>query len=523
MRYAFRRPTGLLFFVLLITGSIAHARSRSYFVPRSITHNSVYELALRNYKTYWPGSADEYGRAGVQFFASPFYTQSVKEQDLGRYFTPYNKNPFVAAGSYDLGAMTASGNGNVSSYGFSIVNPGEGDGGSCQLPGDPFRSLVNFRPRRSAYGVHFGFRSDLSLFCDNYWFHVDFAAMGVRHDLKVCEVDVRNPGNTIAEDSTPPDPATDKSRFRNMTEALRNPDWCYGRVATCTLRKAGVDDIQLKLGYDWAPSCPFDHFSLYLLGTIPTGSRQCSKYLFEPVVGSKHGALGAGMNIAYRFFECRDSSLTAMVDIKYRYIFPTTQRRSFDMIGRGDWSRYLNLAPRGGNDVIFEPGINILTVNARVRPRSVLDAWAAIHYQNRCWHAEAGYDFWYRVREQVKDPCRFQERYGFHNSDTVIMKDAKDNLAIARDVPTQRCRYDWVQNSNVSDATLHIVTVDDLDLCSVGHPRAYSHTIYGLVAHDNQVCEKPVTVSLAGSYEIAQDKRYALEQWAVWGTIGVAF
>jgi len=514
MRYALRRPSRLLLFLLLATASVSLARSRSFFVPRSITHNNVYELALRNYKTFWNQSDGSYGRAWLSLFATPFYTQSVKEQDLGRFFTPCNQNPFVA---------DAKGGGNVNSIAFSIKNPNWSGDTEAQ-----FRSLVNLRPRRTAYGVHFGLAADTNYFCRDTWFTVDFAAMGVKHQLDICEFNVRNPGNKSGTGDT-------RSRFRNMKEALHNPDWCYGKFPECgPRRKAGVDDIQLKLGYDWHP-CAFDHFSMYLLATIPTGDRQMSEYVFEPVVGTRHGALGMGINAASRFYECGDNSLTAMADIKFRYMFSATQRRSFDLKARGDWSRYLNVSPRGGNTVLFEPGINHFTLNCTVKPRAVLDAWLALHYQwCNNWHIEAGYDFWYRVGEQVKDPCGFDERYGFHrlpsdgSYDWPCLFDADNTISCA--TINRDCSHEdngstcltSLSGSAASDATLQVLSAEDLDLCYAGHPRAFTHTVYGVVAYDTAICERSVTFGLGGSYEAPQDKKYALEQWAVWGTVTVA-
>jgi len=511
MRYALRRPFRVLLFLLLATTSVSFARSRSYFVPRSVTHNNVYDLALRNYKTFWNDPDGSYGRAWLSFFVSPLYIQSVKEQDLGKFFAPCNKNPFVA---------DALGGGNVNSLAFSIKSD------LTQGTEKPFRSRVNLRPRRTVYGVQLGLAANLDYFCKHTWFTLDTTAMGVKHKLGICEFNVRNPGDTsLAKDNA------NRSRFRNMVEALRNPDWCYGKFVDCgPLRKAGLDDIQLKFGYDWHP-CPFDHFALYILGTVPTGSQQKSEYVFEPVVGTKHGALGAGVNAASRFYECGDNALTAMTDIKYRYLFSATQRRSFDLKGRGDWSRYLNVAPRGGagEEVLFEPGINLFTLNCTVKPRSVLDAWFALHYQwCRDWHFEVGYDFWYRVSEKVSDPCGFDENYGFHKIDGQwpCLYDSEDTISCAtvnRDCNAYgRVCLRSLAGSGASDATLHVLSAEDLDLCNVGHPRAFTHTIYGVAAYDGLICEQPISLGLGGSYEVPQDKKYALEQWSVWGTITVS-
>jgi len=214
-----------------------------------------------------------------------------------------------------------------------------------------------------------------------------------------------------------------------------------------------------------------------------------------------------------------------MMDIKFRYMFSATQRRSFDLHARGDWSRYLNVAPRGGAQVLFVPGINLFTLNCTVKPRAVLDVWMALHHQWRQrWHFELGYDFWYRVSEQVKDPCGFEERYGFFKTAFSCLEDEEHTVScttINSDCKARSC-ISTLQEVNPTDADLQVLGVGDLDMCNVGHPRAFTHTIYGVFAYDGMVCERPVTFGLGGSYEIPQDKKYALEQWAFWGTITLA-
>lgn len=527
MRYTVRCAVVCAVFLTALLSSVGvHARSHTYFVPRSVSHHSVYEHALRMHDTYYNplGAAD--GRSFIQVFASPFYMHSRAGNDLGAFFTPCNKNPFIAAGDSS---------GNVDSRAFSIRNPvsvAVVNAVSEDLPTGIFRSKVRLSPERTAYGAHISIRLDLSHCIEHAWFHLDFAPMSVKHKLNFCESEVINAG-----DVTNSDPVL-RSKFRNMSEALRNPDWCKGQFQTCSKRKGGVDDIQLKFGYDW-DICPFNHWSFYALATIPTGERQESEYVFEPVVGTKHAAFGAGMEADWRLHECGEHTVTAMIDFKYRYLLCAQQYRSFDLKGRGDWSRYLNISPHGVTP--FEPGINKFTVLADVKPRSQFDAWAAVHYQwLTCWHLEAGYDFWWRVREKVTDPCRFREDGGFHrfvgeNSNRVepYLVDSKYTIVGS----TTRGRVSGVNQVTIalqppnttapdpvpSEATLIPYAVEDLDLKSAEHPRVFSHTMYGAIAYNGMICGRYSTWGLALSFEVPQDRKRGLEMHTVWGTFGIRF
>ena len=105
------------------------------------------------------------------------------------------------------------------------------------------------------------------------------------------------------------------------------------------LKKSGVDDICIKLGYDFIRD-ENEHAGIYGLVFAPTGKGTKAKYLFEPLVGSRHVGAGLGFNADALIYECDAYSVDLLVDARYAYFFKHKEWRSIDLFN-GDWSRYL--------------------------------------------------------------------------------------------------------------------------------------------------------------------------------------
>src|SRR5690348_12879102 len=67
--------------------------SRTVFVPRSVTHNSVFELAMNNWDFYHPQNADDCNWLNV--YLTPFYQRSFNPRKTARYFFPGEKEQIV--------------------------------------------------------------------------------------------------------------------------------------------------------------------------------------------------------------------------------------------------------------------------------------------------------------------------------------------------------------------------------------------------------------------------------------------
>ncbi len=467
-------------------------RSHTFFVPRKITTNSVFELALSNYHWYTHQKEDTDLQASL--YITPFYQQSVRRKKTAEYFLRNNQECLT----------------------FREINENEED--ICSLWFDiesdvnqNFTSKFTMKPKRRTYGglVNINFAKLWNN--KNLWFDIAFTLMRAEHSLDMCE--------QITEENGPLSnfQVGSLDEFTSVIKALNNNDWNFGRFSPCTLKRFGLDDIQLKVGLDWYYSSNNDNrLSPYIVATIPTGKKQRSKYIFEPLVGSKNWSLGFGLNYEYFITNICDFDLTWIIDAKYRYAFGANQCRSFDLCANGDWSRYLLLVPKT-QTADAQPGINLLSLQAHVTPRSTLDIFTTLHFERDQLQFEVGYDFWWRQKEKVslKDDCCFPQDYGILD------------LARITTVPTSASQANISQsaigsNTPPSDPEFVSIQSSDLDLDSAAHPSAMSSTLFAALGWNTTRREKDMLFGLGLQYEIGH-KKAALSQVGIWGKFGVVF
>ncbi len=156
---------------------------------------------------------------------------------------------------------------------------------------------------------------------------ISFPIVRVKNDLNFQE-DIINDGGGA-------DFSADENVFENMTEALNQPEWQFGKISPFAQHKAGVADIELKIGYEWIQQEPF-HLESYLGILIPTGNKPSGEFLFEPIVGQgHHWGMLFGNATGIENLE-RPRKRPAHLRIEYaghtQYLFRNTQCRSLDLM-----------------------------------------------------------------------------------------------------------------------------------------------------------------------------------------------
>ena len=101
------------------------------------------------------------------------------------------------------------------------------------------------------------------------------------------------------------------------------------------------------------------------------------------------------------------------------------------------------------------------------------------------------------------------------------------DLAGANGVPTSASTANISQcatgsNQAQSDTSFVTLKTSDIDSDSAAHPTALSSTLYGGLSWQPSVGKYSVIVGFGGQYEFAH-RISALEQWAVWGKLGITF
>lgn len=449
------------------------------FIPRSITTDLVYTDMLNYYQRH---NKDEHKR--FIYSGNFIYQQSRKSETLGSAFLLKNDQNCVNVLQNSLGLNPPT---DINSYWLGLFNNS----------GDPFASRFCIEPERKLFAYYNYMYFDLrDLFC-GLWADVAFAVLSVKHKLNCCES-----GNT----------ASSCSDITTVAQALNNSVYNYSKFncgdACHTLNRAGVDDVQLRLGYEgnW---CDDRHiWGLYLIGTIPTGHKPNAEYVFEPLIGSKHGSVGVGFNMDYQM----GNNFTLLFDANYRYALKHHEYRTFDLCKNGAFSRFLLIAKETDPNVAY-PGVNFFTQNIEVSPRSTLQAWLALHYERCNYEIEGGYNFFWRQQEQIGCPVAFDQNIGIYGLNN--MPDTSASTATISQGPTQVVR----------DATFVTLSASDLNLSSGAAARALSNKFYGIVSREGSICAMDWSVGLGGSYEFVNGtyECSTLPFWAIFGQFSLFF
>ncbi len=454
-------------------------------MPRSIIDDISMSLAQNNYFNYYLQRPERY--YGFTFGATAFFQQSVHGHRLARYFLPCSLE------SCDKNALVIAqdGSGDIDSLWLKLTNNT-----------DDFFSTISLCPRRSLAGALFNYHQNLGMLYPGLWMDVNFAFMSADHTLCLQECLASSRGII-------PCHAT-------AIEAFNSPEFLFGKLSSHKITKIGVDDLEIKLGYNifWSIN---SHLAIYGVLLAPTSSRPEARFLFEPIIGRGHHlGLGFGINGGQLFWCCGPHSLTYLFDVDYRFFLASTECRSVDLCN-GDWSRYL-LVGRKEKPAKALAGNNLLTVPLRITPRSMLNIWLALHYEYNNLQAEVGYDFWLKEREKV---C-FAACHGFANDFGIF--DLEGALKCS---PVSASTATIIQatsgaNPVVSDKVFTPITRCRLNLESAAQGLALSHKLYGSLGYDACWFNHSALIAVGGSYEFAQ-KNTALDQWGIWLKLALGF
>ena len=478
----------LLFFSLLLLPARAVVANNQcceshQFIPRSITTDLVY-TDLNNY--YLRHKQED----GPKFIYSGnfIYERSNKSDTLG--------SAFLLKNGCNCVSVNQNAPADINSNWLGLANLD---------PANPFAANFCISPQRSVFAYYSYLYFDLSDWVCGMWADIATSVLNVRHKLNCCEV-----GNT----------ASVCPGIQTVSDALNNPLYRFGKFdcGNCCddLHRTGVDDIQVRLGYErsW---CDDEHiWGGYLIGTIPTGRKPNAEHVFEPLIGSRHGSLGVGLNGFYQAWcNDQDHSIALMLDANYRYVFKRNECRTFDLCNNGAFSRFLLVADEADTATAL-PGINFFTQNIDVTPRSTVQLWLAMNYERCDYNLEAGYNFFWRQKETIACPCDLGATIGVYELGCPGPGCTSASTAKISDGP----------NEITPDAAFVALTPNDLNLWSGAADTALSNKFYASVATHGTFCDcVDWNIAFGGSYEFVNgDYRCAtLPFWAVFGQFSFVF
>lgn len=446
-----------------------------------------------------------------------FYQDSTNGDDLAKYFLFKDKSTIKL--TKDVGAPAFATSTAVDLDLGYIIHDGANNG--------PRSADIHLDPEQTAYGVRFDYHQDLDKILKGLYLRANLPVVHVKNEVNLRVSATGDfPAGTANAAAQPIKTTLENffnGTFENTTVAANAQSKLTHAKMTGDHSETGVADIDIALGYKFLNKECY-HAALAIAFTIPTGNEADGVYVFEPIVGNgKHWGLGGDFCAGARVWGDMCHNLKVHLKIKYRYLFESSEKRTLGIKGR-NWGQYhllvpANVANNAATSLI--PAANITTKNVDVTPGSQFDGILGLAYNNGGLSLDLGYNLYFREREDV------------HLKDTIVdgqFAIAARNLSVAIGGHNGLLNVATFTPANVTDGVdggaaagaLSIITKDTLDTAVAETPSQTTHSIYGNLGYIFREWDYPLMLKLGGKYEFAS-KNSALEQWGIWGGVGIGF
>lgn len=452
--------------------------SRTGFAVRPLSTDSTLELALYDYYVYHNGSESPEEKDCVTFDAQVnYFHRSSSNRNRGSGLWPNGTNSITVA---------EDGSGDIESLWLGLGS----------TTGD-FQSVLSVSPCYKVNGAYIGGRFNLDSWACGLYASMFFAVARVENNFRICE-----------NVTTPSDACPGVTNVTDVISNLTNGQFCPSNTRC---GRTHVDDIQLKFGYDYFV-CDDSHIGLYLVGTVPTRRKfleGCDgDNFFDGRLGGRHGSIGLGFNGDWTMWSCEDQALNWLADVKYLRASSSCEKRVLDLTN-GPLSRFL-LVVTPTTTLNPVPALPYLNRDVKVKGRSILDFWTALHWQMCDMGVEIGYDAFWRQRERL---CI---RGDISTSNIGIFDIAGCGTAVTASTATINSTPNGGINPAVSDATFTNITNADLDPSSGAHGRVFSQKVYGALSCNANLCSAcPAMLGFGAEYEFARRCDPTLRHWGI--------
>src|SRR3990167_884214 len=207
-------------YLLFITASISSPHvdhiSRSWFNPRSISFNSTLNQANTLYNWIWNNQDLDY-----TISIRPFAQNSTNPPRLADYFSSRET---------EFETLRYDGSGYVNPGWFTLTD------NANQLL-STYSSNVSFAPKRQTFGFILDFKKRFE--CNEcMWVRINTALVYSKNNINLCEKNRTTEGVL----DLPP-------IIKNACDGFSKPMY-NSKMQCCSVKKTGLDDIILRLGYD---------------------------------------------------------------------------------------------------------------------------------------------------------------------------------------------------------------------------------------------------------------------------------
>ncbi|MBM3893410.1 hypothetical protein FJ365_03360 [Candidatus Dependentiae bacterium] len=448
---------------------------------------------------------------------SVFYQASQNSADLARLLL-YNKANSVALTRVAPAAAPAASQVDLG-YIFHSQVPAAAAVGAVPTLGEQDAAFsLKLAPERKSYGLHLGYEHSLWRLVKGLRFKVSAPVVSVEHHLNkiVTSLDTDTQKNVSLY-------FAGQYQVNPAPPGNNNQDFLK-KALLVDQREVGVADVNVELNYKFARSSWFEA-QVGLGATLPTGNRPDGTYAFQPVVGNNHHfGFGGQGNAKMDLLAHEEHELDLIASANYRYLVQSNEMRTLGIKGRNFGQYHLLRKVGDGANTMLRPAANELTLPVDVTPGHQFDLCATLAYSWRKVSFDAGYNFFFRGKENLRLRNAFVDnQYAIVSRDynTTNADFAAANGALNQAHHGASIDGGWAA-ATATVAPAGVVNNANLDLRAASDEDNMSHAIFaslGLVMNEEAT---PVIAGIGGSYEFASSNN-ALEQWSVWAKAGISF
>lgn len=459
----------------LIDASPQKEIGRSYMRTRPW----YYHLSQRNAGFHTIAYSDR--KLGSSFQILGGYTRSMSRERQAVYFLPEDKNCLLVSG--------ADWN-DTDKFKRDIVAEW------LNLP-STFRGNLSLCPEQEQAGVLLHYHQTIDKIIGLDYFKYSFIEIIVPWQY------VEN--NLNLQQSNVKGAFTDPNKPGDILQAFKQASWKYSKIDG-PQTKSGFAEVKLVFGQTYMDER--DHQLIYYSTlVIPVNSRPNPEFIFNPVVGpDKHVGIGGGVDIQVRLN--RDNSYGAFmffVGLEATFNVRNKQFRTFDLKDK-PWSRFMLYNMENCPQQSPQPGVNLLTQQALVRPYGVFDFTTGLRFRNNWVEFEVGYNVCGHDEETIKLRRPFIEKIGIASLNDPSKTTSMSTIALVAD----------------EDADFVTIRQTDIDLNSARMRSALNHKLH-VAASVVRKGTNAAGVFGGGAYIDYAQKNAPLRMWGAWGKIGLAF
>lgn len=540
-----KRNLLVLVAAVLLT-SATHAKTytdKTFMNVRSTTVNPAMQLAS------WHSHKQEDDKCGTAISATGFFQQSTNSKQLANYFSSTGlTSPYVGTIKDFIGTDNVSGS-DKQFYNQNVFHTAGISDSGANFANYTMNSKLTFRPEHVAAGLRFDLNQRLDKLVEGLYLRVTLPITNVQTKMGMSVTGTETAQKLAALIATADSNAqlanilsgASKKFSEYMSGSVTNTDaynyqnaLAYGKVDSASRNKTAVADIDVLLGYD-VYNKNDNRVGVNLGLTIPTANKSTGEFLFEPIVGSGHWALGVGADAEVRLWTAKDNedhNFSFLGSLDYRYLFQATEVRMASFKFRStsvtnELPQYMlggkvQAANSTGNALF--PMANVLTRDHNVTPGSMVNMVANFALNWDAFMVDFGYNLYFRDAEQVSVRSWDESTYG------VIAAKFPTHIAvtvgsfIGGSTGTAES-YAATSGTAVTTTALsggYDGSIRKQDLIMPATPAQLTHKVYGQVGYTFKDCQYPVMLGFGAHYDVASDNS-AVENWGINGKVGVSF